>query len=164
MPFLQLTLSGAFATLQSEKGKFNVLVRLFFQAGVVALGVGLSGCAGLNADSSPEAKQKIVAERAEARWQALIKGDLEAAYAYLSVGSKAATPLQAYKLQIRPGMWREAKVEKVECQDKEELCSVSLTITYDARAPRTEKIVKGLQTPITERWIIENGSAGFVYR
>jgi hypothetical protein len=163
MPFLQLTLSGAFATLQSEKGKFNVLVRLFFQAGVVALGVGLSGCAGLNADSSPEAKQKIVAERAEARWQLLIKGDLDAAYAYLSAASKTATPLQAYKARVRPGLWREATVEKVECKEQEVTCSVLMTITYDAPVPGG-RMVKGVQTPVTESWIIESGSAGFVYR
>ena len=61
----------------------------------------------ISKDSDPAAKQKVVAERAEARWQSLIKGDLDAAYAYLSEGSKATTPLAVYKAKIRPGMWRQ---------------------------------------------------------
>ncbi len=111
---------------------------------------------GINRDSDPAAKQKVVAERAEARWQSLIKGDLDAAYAYLSEGSKATTPLDVYKAKIRPGMWRQAKVEKVECEA--EVCRVRLQITLD------HKLIKGIQTPLNENWIIEKGSAWYVYR
>ena len=47
---------------------------------VVALASLSAGCAtigGLTKDSPPEAKQAVVTERAKARWQALIKGDLD---------------------------------------------------------------------------------------
>ena len=124
-------------------------------ASVSALGV-LVGCAGLSNTASPEAKQKFVAERAEARWQALIKGDIDAAYSYLSAGSKVTTSLEAYKREIKLGMWRAAKVDQVECEA--EVCKVSMLITYDARQ------MKGIQTPLAESWIIENGSAWYVYR
>jgi hypothetical protein len=121
----------------------------------------LGGCAGIagfgiSKDSDPAAKQKVVAQRAEARWQSLIKGDLDAAYAYLSEGSKATTPLDVYKAKIRPGMWRQAKVEKVECEA--EVCKVEMQITFD------HKLMKGIQTPLNESWIIEKGSAWYVYR
>lgn len=111
---------------------------------------------GISKDSDPTAKQKVVAERAEARWQSLIKGDLDAAYAYLSEGSKATTPLDVYKSKIRPGLWRQAKVEKVECEA--EVCRVEMQITFD------HKLMKGIQTPLNESWIIEKGSAWYVYR
>lgn len=129
-------------------------------AGAVAT-MALSGCAGMagfgiSKDSDPAAKQKVVAQRAEARWQSLIKGDLDAAYAYLSEGSKATTPLDVYKAKIRPGMWRQAKVEKVECEA--EVCRVQMQITLD------HKLMKGIQTPLNESWIIEKGSAWYVYR
>ena len=128
---------------------------------IAAAAIALSGCAGMagfgiNKDSDPEAKQKVVAERAQARWQSLIKGDLDAAYAYLSAGSKATTPLDVYKARIRPGLWRQAKVEKVECEA--EVCKVELQITLD------HKLMKGIQTPLNESWIIEKGSAWYVYR
>ena len=128
-----------------------------FAAGAVAT-LALGGCAGLgiSKDSDPAAKQKVVAQRAEARWQSLIKGDLDAAYAYLSEGSKATTPLEVYKSKIRPGRWRQARVEKVECEA--EVCKVEMQITLD------HKLMKGIQTPLNESWIIEKGSAWYVYR
>jgi hypothetical protein len=136
------------------------LAMMLFAAGAMAT-MALSGCAGIagfgiNKDSDPAAKQKVVAQRAEARWQSLIKGDLDAAYAYLSEGSKATTPLDVYKAKIRPGMWRQAKVEKVECEA--EVCKVEMQITFD------HKLMKGIQTPLNESWIIEKGSAWYVYR
>jgi hypothetical protein len=128
-----------------------------FAAGAVAT-MALGGCAvfGISKDSDPAAKQKVVAQRAEARWQSLIKGDLDAAYAYLSEGSKATTPLDVYKSKFRLGRWRQAKVEKVECEA--EVCKVEMQITFDHR------LMKGIQTPLNENWIIEKGSAWYVYR
>lgn len=135
------------------------LVALFAAGAVLTMALG--GCAGIagfgiNKDSDPTAKQKVVAQRAEARWQSLIKGDLDAAYAYLSEGSKATTPLDVYKAKIRPGLWRQAKVEKVECEA--EVCRVQMQITLD------HKLMKGIETPLNESWIIEKGSAWYVYR
>ena len=155
MRFSQLTLWGPFARLPIKKGRFGLLARVLQWMGWLTLGVGLAGCA-INANSSAEAKQKVVAERAEARWQALIKGDVEGAYQYLSAGSKAATSLAVYKAKIKPGLWRKAKVDKVECEA--ELCKVQLTITYDYRN------MKGIETLLPETWIIENGDAWYVYR
>jgi hypothetical protein len=131
-----------------------------FAAGAVAT-MALGGCAGIagfgiSKDSDPAAKQKVVAQRAEARWQSLITGDLDAAYAYMSEGSKATTPLAVYKAKMRPGLWRQAKVEKVECEA--EVCKVEMQITFD------HKLMKGIQTPLNESWIIEKGSAWYVYR
>ena len=118
--------------------------------------MGLTGCASLSADSAAEQKQKVVAEKAQARWNVLIKGDVEAAYQFLSTGSKAATSVAAYKAKIKPGLWREAKVGKIECEA--EICKVMMLVTYDTRRMR------GIETPVDETWIIESGSAWYVYR
>jgi hypothetical protein len=161
MLFLRLTHRGAFARLQTESGVFGALFlrRLAWMALGVALAA-VAGCATLNADSAPEAKQKVVAGRAQARWELLIKGDVEGAYQYLSAGSKAGTPLALYKAKIKPGIWRKAKVEKVDC--KAEVCKVEMLITYDFR--NRFGTMKGIETPLPETWIIENGSAWYVYR
>jgi hypothetical protein len=150
--------------LQSESKAFGRHNWLQGAAILVTLTVCvLAGCASTGpspqsaapqADSA-EAMRKLVAGRAEARWQTLIKGDLEGAYAYLSAGSKAATSIDAYKRKTGGLAWRRAEVEKVECEA--EICKVSLQLTYD-----TDKM-KGIRTPITERWILENGSAWFIY-
>jgi hypothetical protein len=158
MQFGRLTVQGALDSLQSEKpmqrGVFTTGDLRWM--GWLVLGVALAGCAGVRVDSAPEEKQKFVAQRAEARWQLLIKGDLAGAYEFLSAGSKATMALDAYKSKIGPGMWRQASVEKVDCQA--EVCNVVVQITYD------RKQMKGIQTPVWESWIIENGSAWYIYR
>ena len=167
MRFLRLTVWGAFARLRHKGAAIErpatgarrkrSIARPGHWAGWLSLlALGLAGCAGISVDSSPQAKQRLVAERAQARWQVLMKGDVDAAYQFLSAGSKAVTALDLYKAKIRPGMWREAKVDKVECEA--EICRVLMQITYDTRRMR------GIQTPLDESWIIENGSAWYIYR
>lgn len=168
MRFLRLTLWGPFARLQDESAGFELrkvpspeqgkglIAGLARLAVCAAVGLALAGCAGIRVDSSPEAKQQFVGERALARWQVLMKGDVEGAYQFFSAGSKAATSPEVYKSKMRPGMWRAAKVDKVDCQG--EICKVTMLVTYDTRPMR------GIQTPVEETWIIENGSAWYVYR
>jgi outer membrane murein-binding lipoprotein Lpp len=149
--------------MRVEQGKTTVRhplaagLRRSLGLAVVVAGLVVAGCASLNADSAPEAKQKVVTERAQARWQALIKGDVDAAYAYLSPASKKVTPLTVYAGTIKPAItWRDVKVDKVDCAA--EVCKVQLSLTYDA------KLMKGITTPLWESWIIEDGTAWYVYR
>jgi hypothetical protein len=130
---------------------------------VASMVAACAGIGGVSKDSTPEVKAAAVKERSQARWQALIKGDLDTAYAYLSPASKAVTPIESYRRQIRPGLWREVKIDSVECEA--ELCSVKLQLTYDIpRGPISPKPITGIETPLTERWVIENGSVWYVYR
>ena len=107
-------------------------------------------------DLALEAKQALVAERANARWNALIKGDLERAYTFMSDGSRAAVPLEVYKAKLKPGMWRAVKINNMSCDA--EICHVNMTLTYD------HTMMKGIQTPFQETWILEKGNAWYVYQ
>lgn len=91
-----------------------------------------------------------------ARWTALIKGDLDGAYALLSPASRETTSLETFKKNTRKGGFREARVDTVECGA--ELCTVKLWVTYDHR------LMKGVQTPIEETWIFDKGQPWLVYR
>ena len=122
---------------------------------VVVLG-GCAGFGGLSAESSAEAKRDAVAARAQARWDALIKGDLTAAYAYLSPASKATMPLDLYKAKHKVGLYRGVKINDVTCDS--DSCTVKLVLTYDY------KKFKGVVTPLVENWIITQGQAWFVVR
>ena len=123
---------------------------------------GLTSCAvsplgdGSAAQVSPEARNEAVAKRVNARWDALIKGDLDAAYALLSPASREVTTLEQFKRNTRHGGFREAKIDKVDCGA--ELCTVRLWVTYDHR------LMKGVQTPIEETWIFDKGQPWLVYR
>lgn len=105
--------------------------------------------------ATPEAKQAAVAQRAKTRWDALVRDDMEAAYAFLSPGSRAVTSLDKFKANTRRGAYRDARVDKVACEG--DACVASLLVTYDH--PK----MKGITTPVTESWIIDGGQAWYVY-
>ncbi|MGA8034202.1 MAG: hypothetical protein WCB48_17585 [Casimicrobiaceae bacterium] len=121
----------------------------------------LAGCATvggsgtLTKDSPPDVKREAVAARAQGRWDALIKGDLNAAYAYLSPATRATTPLDVYKAKHKVGLYRKIKVDSVDCESA--VCTVKLTLTYDYK-----RRFKGIETPLVENWVIEDGQAWLV--
>jgi hypothetical protein len=130
---------------------------LRWKQSVAVLLMALAGCAsvgGLSNDSPPEAKQAAVAERAKARWAAMIDGNLDLAYTFLSPASKGIVSLASFKQQARTG-YREAKVEKVECDGA--TCNVKMFVIYDHR------LMKGIGTPLEERWVIDEGQAWLVW-
>ncbi len=101
-----------------------------------------------------EARRALVAQRASARWEALVKDDLEAAYSYLSPASKELISLEKFKANTRRGAFREGKVDNVTCED--DACQVKVMVTYDH--PK----MKGITTPIVESWIVDGGQAWYV--
>jgi len=124
----------------------------------IALLVAVAGCAtvgGLTKESSPEAKRAAVSERVQARWGALIDGNLDLAYTYLSPASREIMSLESYKRQARGSGYKEVKVETVECDGA--ACKVHLMVTYDHR------LMKGLVTPLDEKWVIDEGKAWYVW-
>jgi hypothetical protein len=131
---------------------------LRWKQGVAVLLMALTGCAsvsgGLTKDSPTEAKQAAVAERAKARWAAMIDGNLDLAYTFLSPASKGIVSLASFKQQARTG-YREAKVENVECDGA--ICKVKMFVIYDHR------LMKGIGTPLEERWVIDEGQAWLVW-
>jgi hypothetical protein len=100
-------------------------------------------------------KRVAVTERVKARWGALIDGNLDVAYTYLSPASREILSLAAYKQQARGSGYREVKVETVECDGA--ACKVRLMLTYDHR------LMKGLMTPLDEKWVIDEGKAWYVW-
>ena len=147
---------GAVRSWRARSGAWRAGYLRIVACALVATAAACTTTPNIDKDTSAEQKQKIVAERAEARWQALIAKDLDTAYGYLSPGSKAATTLEQYKKQIKPGIWRQAKASDVTCEG--EICKVTIDITYDTNR------MKGIETQLPENWIIENGNAWYVYR
>lgn len=122
--------------------------------------IALAGCATpgsgptATAPTTPEARRALVAERAGARWDALVKDDIDTAYGYMSPASREVLSLDRYKTTMRRGAFRVAKVEAVNCDS--DACKVQVMLTYDHRQ------MKGITTPILESWIFEGGQAWFV--
>ncbi len=165
-----LTLQGGLTSLESTRAGFRLLgsrldvgrLRRGIASCLLAAStiVAATGCAtmggSLSKDSPIEAKREVLTQRINARWDALIKGDLDTAYTYLSAASKEAYPLKVYKSKVKPGGWRSVKIDEIGCDA--EICWAKMVLTYDHR------VMKGVQTPFTENWIIEKGNAWFVYQ
>lgn len=118
--------------------------------GVAAAGLG--GCALL--DSRPP--EEVLKERAQQKWDALVKSDLKAAYQFLSPGSRAVLSSEAYASSIKAGFWKSAQVERAVCE-KPDVCDVHVAIEYDHRGMR-------IKTPLRETWIKEGSSWWFVQK
>ena len=116
----------------------------------------LVACAGVTKESPVADKVTAVTERANARWQAMLKHDFDAAYTYLSPSSRAVTPLPGYKTRASRTAFRDAKIDGVSCES--ETCKVKLTVTYDHR------IMKGIATPLEETWVIDQGQVWYVWQ
>lgn len=106
------------------------------------------------APTTRAAREALVAQRARARWDAVVKDDLDTAYGYFSPGSKELISLDKFKASTRRGAFREAKIESVTCE--EDACQVKVLVTYDH--PK----MKGITTPILESWIVDGGQAWLV--
>lgn len=111
--------------------------------GVLAV-VSLTGCAAV----SPPSVEEQVRARAQERWDALVAGNLEAAYALLSPGARQARSLPAYRATIRTGFWKRAVVDRVECSTAE-TCKVMVVVEYLYRGTP-------VSTPIFEDWVLSN--------
>jgi len=120
----------------------------------------LAGCAtppsggGAAAPTSPEAVKAAVTARANARWDAIVRNDIDRAYTFLSPASREAISLERYKATARRRDFRQGKVESVTCEA--DACRVRVLVTYDH--PR----MKGITTPIVESWIMVDGQAWYV--
>jgi hypothetical protein len=121
----------------------------------------LAGCTtlpepALSAESSKAAKEQAVAARSNAYGVALLGGDYEAAYGFLSPSSRASIPFARYKgLLESAGVVRRArKVEKVECEVA--VCKAVTSLTFD------HAMMKGIVTLNEETWIIDSGQAWLV--
>ena len=131
-------------------------------AGVLALLV-VAGCGtlfGLTKDTPPDVKAAAVKERSNARWAALIKGDVDAAYAYLSPGTRELVSPEQYRARMQAVGFRSVQIEKVDCES--ETCQVGLLLTYDYAKGSTS--AKGITTYLQETWVLEKGQAWFVWR
>jgi hypothetical protein len=116
------------------------------------------GCAGLSPEDvtrKATTPEEIVAERAQERCDALVAGNVEKAYSFLSPASRQVMSLTSYASSVRVGFWKKAKVERVECREAD-LCDVHLVVEY----------IRGsaIATPLRESWAKSDGQWWYVQK
>lgn len=103
-------------------------------------------------EASPEV---VVKQRAQARWDALVAGDISKVYGYMSPASREVISLEAFRNSIRPGFWKKADVTGVTCE--KDACDVTVQLTYSFRGSTT-------QTPSRETWVKSGGAWWHVFK
>lgn len=137
------------------------------RAALLAGAMLLSGCASLGApdditQASPEwleAQKPRIAERAEARWSALIAGDFDAAYQFSSPEYKSVFSLQQFRGKFGTAVvWNVARVKSV-AYDHLSVAHVLVQVEY--QAPVGLQDVKGVRE-MTEKWLYSADSEWYI--
>ena len=84
----------------------------------------------LAACSDPRPPEEVVAERAQARWDAMAERDFQKAWEFYSPGFREQTSAELFSVEMarRPVRWESAKVQQVNCADQR--CEVSSEVAY----------------------------------
>lgn len=118
-----------------------------------------AGCATVPSEDGVDSKA-AVAKMASARWQALIQGNLDEAYTFISPASKDVLPLERYKAGIKPGIWKRVEVSEVTCS-AEDVCEARVVVFYH---PNLKGLPVGAlaSREVTETWRQASGKWWFV--
>ncbi|MEX0914678.1 MAG: nuclear transport factor 2 family protein [Wenzhouxiangellaceae bacterium] len=123
--------------------------KLLLIVGVTAL---LAAC---SEPEPPREPAEIVAERAQARWNAMVEQDFQAAWALYTPGFREQLPAGdfAAEMRRRPVTWTAAEVLEVKCAGDEPRCEVRTRVDY--KAPANAPGVGSLtgKRGVTEIWL-----------
>lgn len=141
-------------------------VRLRFIIATIAalvLGFGLAGCASTPDDAAWKASQsQNLKMRAEARWEALIKGDLQQVYAFMSPEYRNVVSLQQFKSRYgRTVEWRLARVDDIR-YDSPTVVSVMMGVTYRTYLPGARGEPFDNRRTLTEKWLLKDGEWWYI--
>jgi len=118
--------------------------------------VALAACATVPSGQDP------LVERAQARWDAIIASDYDAAYALYSPGYRSATSRADFEIGLRTKRvnWTAAKYREHQCQG--EVCTVTFDIEYTAPRPVPGAGKWDGRSSVEETWIQASGQWWYV--
>lgn len=117
----------------------------------------LSGCA-----TAPQTNDEIVAERVQARWDAVLARDYETAYSFYSPGFRSTRSVADLEINLRLQRvrWTNAAYRDLSCTG--DSCTVRVDLTYKVGSP-----VPGVDTwngfdLIEEQWVRTGGEWWYI--
>jgi hypothetical protein len=105
-----------------------------------------AGCAAMQ----PKSPEEAVKQRAQARAQAVIAGDMKTVYDFFTPTTRKTLKFEDWNGSIATGFWKAVSVDKVECP-KPDICQANLTVEYEHKGGR-------MKTPLQETWIQEDNN------
>jgi hypothetical protein len=148
-------LSGIVRRFGGELGTVRVVALVLVAlSGTLVACSGMPEVGGLASDAPMEVRRAAVEMRAKARWEALIAGDYQKAYGFMTAASRQATSLDGFRARGRVAVYRSATVDSVTCEV--DACSAEVFVNYDHRK------FKGGATRLKETWVLERGQMSYV--
>lgn len=99
-------------------------------------------------------QQAQVRDRAAARWQTLLAGDLAKAYTFTTPAFKKNTTETAYVAGLGKAQWHGAEVIYVTCATPES-CVARVRVDLKVALPRTT--MNKITTHVDENWLLDEG-------
>ena len=121
-------------------------VNLLMLTGLIAL---LAAC------SDPRPAAEVVEERAQARWEAMVARDFQAAWEYYTPGYREQMTAAEFEGEMarRPVKWTAAEVFAVDCPEDEPRCEVRVRVDYQAQAAVPGVGMLQSKSGVTEIWL-----------
>jgi hypothetical protein len=104
----------------------------------------------------------VLVQRAQARWDAILAGDFDAAYALYSPGYRSATSRTDFELELRSHriQWTGATYRDHTCEGK--VCTVTFNIEFEAPRPVPGVRKWDGKSTIEDTWIETDGTWWYV--
>ena len=120
----------------------------------------LAGCSSLQSESARA--EKLVAERAQQRWDSILTGELDVAYGLLSPAQRTSVTPLAYKRKVlnSPFRWKSAEVSQVQCQEL--TCQATVRVAMDVIGAVPGVARFPIEQDMEEQWILTDGEWWFV--
>ena len=105
---------------------------------------------------------EVIAGRAQAHWDALLAGDYEAAYEFLSPGYRSAFTVADYRaeFQSRRVAYTSAQYQSHECE--KDVCTVKVKLGYRVQRPAPGLKEWESRSFVEESWIRSDGEWWFL--
>ena len=107
--------------------------------------------------AAPESTVEPVEQRAQARWDALVSGDIDAAYAYLSPGYRSSVSRVDYEIGLRSRRVQWVDAEYAEHRCEEESCDVKIKLLFRVPSPTPGISEFTSRSVVSEKWIFSSG-------
>ena len=107
------------------------------------------------AENKVDAVTRLVSDRAQQRWNALLEQNMDVAYQFISPAGRSLMSLKDYRPRVNAGFWRGARVKEATCAA--ETCE--LTVLVDMLVENVK-----FTNSIKETWILDAGKWWFVYQ
>ena len=140
--------------------KYFSIKRSVKSLAVLCIALLLSACAATDkqTESNAESIEASIADRANGRWAALFRKDIEAAYAYLTPGYRSSVSLVQYErtLAFQQLQWTSASYVDSKCE--ESTCVVKLLVGFTVNnALPGVRSYNGTQH-VDETWVLVEGN------